>query len=128
VAKKPTVQPAQAEIQFDPQPGSFVLLPNEGGCAYQLLRVTARDGDGVTAQYLNTTEKTRLRNFRYCYYHPDKKEIQSMHAVNNKGYEKWSDEFTVQDFCQMEIMAVKSPVGFSLKRSEVNDVLAHAPQ
>jgi hypothetical protein len=123
----PTVQSVEAPVVFDPQPGAFVLLPNEGGCAYQLLRITDRDASSASAQYLNTTEKTRLKNFRYCYYHPDKKEIQSMYAVTNKGYEKWIDEFDIADFCQSEVTVNKTPTGFQLKRSDINEVLKHTP-
>ena len=117
---------------FDPQPGSFVLLPNEGGQPYQLLRITERDGHGVKAHYLNTTDKERRRRFRLCWQHDTELERQHNTKPRHSGYTAWIDDFGISDFCQRTILPTKvghSPAGswFNLPTQEIRRTLAHPP-
>ncbi len=123
-ATSPAVQP----LPFNPQSNSFVLLPNEGGQAYQLLRIVSRDGDAVTAQYLNTTDKKRLKHFRLVWQHDTKSEIQSNRKPSNKGYRAWTDHFATADFNQREASPVQIGTGangnhFNLSAAEVQATL-----
>jgi transposase InsO family protein len=127
ILDKPSTTPVQANVDFDPKPGAFILLPNCGGKAYQLLKVLHRDNDSVTAHYVNTTDKQRLRNFKFCWQHPTDLEIQSNFAITKKGYTKWSDEFLTSEFCQIEIPVRKDALGFHLLRKDVLNTLSYAP-
>jgi len=131
--KLPTPTPSNKTTLFDPKIGEFVLLPNEGGVAYQLLRVVDREGNHeVTAQYLNTTNKDRLTRFRSCWQHDSKCELQSNAPPKNKGYTAWTDTFDMGELCQRVIKPVKigaAPNGawFNLSKNEVQRTLGSSP-
>jgi hypothetical protein len=133
----PTHLPASVTppAKFDPQPGSFVLLPNEGGVPYHLLQVLSRDGEDVVAQYLNTTQKKRLSGFRLCWQYTGagtQPEIQSNAQPTKKNYTAWNDNFVIAEFCQREVnpekIGTKAVTSFfTLKKTDVSETLKHPP-
>ena len=117
---------------FDPHPGSFVLLPNEGGVPYHLLKVLTRDDRIVHAQFLNTNDTQRLKRFRLCWQHDSKPEIQSNRQHNAHGYRAWADDFAIDELCQLEVQPTKigaTPSGnwFNLRKTAVAKALATPP-
>ena len=98
---------------FEPDEGDFLLLPqSDRKIKHHLLQVLNRDGDEVVAQYYNTTRPNRLVNFKKCWAHPTKMEIQSMQRPKFAGYEPWTDTFVITDFCQ----SIARPIRIGTKR------------
>ena len=117
---------------FVPEAGSYVLLPNEGGVPFQLLKITDVDGHVLTAQYLNTTDKHRRRRFRLCWQHDSELEMQPNTQPQQPGYTPWLDTFARADFCQRSVVPTKigqsaSGSWFNLPKSEIDATLACPP-
>jgi hypothetical protein len=130
-AAAPDSQEVGEPVEFDPGPGDFVLLPNQDGVPFHLLQIVSRDGRMTEAQYLNTTQATRERGFRLCWQHDTEKEVQANLKPRKKGYEAWTDDFAIEEFCQKVIKPKKLGAGtcvcYNLSKAEIRATLGEQP-